>query len=181
MEDPMTVSTTPVATTAIAGQKDQFLRTFANEVGTTLKVLRAYPPDMAGLQPHAKCKTARDLAWVFAVEQTLSLKALTEGFDWSKPGSMPPAPATIDEAIAAFESSAKSVHAQVSAMTDAELSATVQFPAGPGQMQDWKKIDFLWFLLHDQIHHRGQFSVYLRMAGGKVPSIYGPTADEPWF
>ena len=32
----------------------------------------------------------------------------------------------------------------------------------------------------DQIHHRGQFSIYLRMAGGKVPSIYGPSADaEP--
>ena len=28
---------------------------------------------------------------------------------------------------------------------------------------------------------RGQFSVYLRMAGGKVPSIYGPSADEPWM
>jgi uncharacterized damage-inducible protein DinB len=39
---------------------------------------------------------------------------------------------------------------------------------------------FLWAMLADQIHHRGQLSVYLRMAGGKVPSIYGPSADEPW-
>jgi uncharacterized damage-inducible protein DinB len=30
-------------------------------------------------------------------------------------------------------------------------------------------------------HHRGQLSVYLRLADGKVPSIYGPTADEPWM
>ena len=35
-------------------------------------------------------------------------------------------------------------------------------------------------MLWDQIHHRGQLSVYLRMAGGSVPSIYGPSADEPW-
>jgi len=41
-------------------------------------------------------------------------------------------------------------------------------------------VDFLWFLLCDQIHHRGQLSVYLRMADGKVPSIYGPSGDEPW-
>lgn len=33
----------------------------------------------------------------------------------------------------------------------------------------------------DSVHHRGQFSVYLRLAGGKVPSIYGPSADEPWM
>jgi|SRR5882672_5842572 len=32
----------------------------------------------------------------------------------------------------------------------------------------------------DMIHHRGQFTVYSRIAGGKVPSIYGPSADEPW-
>jgi uncharacterized damage-inducible protein DinB len=36
-------------------------------------------------------------------------------------------------------------------------------------------------MLCDQIHHRGQFSVYLRMADGKVPSIYGPSLDEPWM
>jgi uncharacterized damage-inducible protein DinB len=43
--------------------------------------------------------------------------------------------------------------------------------------------DALWIELFDHIHHRGQFSVYLRLAGAKVPSIYGPTADEalqPW-
>ena len=41
-------------------------------------------------------------------------------------------------------------------------------------------IDVLWFMLTDSIHHRGQLSVYVRMAGGRVPSIYGPSADEPW-
>ena len=35
-------------------------------------------------------------------------------------------------------------------------------------------------LLLDHIHHRGQFTIYSRMAGGKVPQIYGPSADEPW-
>jgi uncharacterized damage-inducible protein DinB len=36
----------------------------------------------------------------------------------------------------------------------------------------------LWLELLDHIHHRGQFSVYLRLVGAKVPSIYGPTADS---
>jgi uncharacterized damage-inducible protein DinB len=40
--------------------------------------------------------------------------------------------------------------------------------------------DALWFFLSDTIHHRGQLTVYLRMAGGRLPSVYGPTADEPW-
>jgi len=39
----------------------------------------------------------------------------------------------------------------------------------------------LWSVLMDQVHHRGQLSVYLRLVGAKVPSIYGPTADETWM
>ncbi len=38
--------------------------------------------------------------------------------------------------------------------------------------------EFMMMMLFDQIHHRGQMSVYIRLAGGKVPSIYGPSADD---
>ncbi len=34
------------------------------------------------------------------------------------------------------------------------------------------------FALRHSIHHRGQLSSYIRPMGGKVPSIYGPSADE---
>ena len=30
-------------------------------------------------------------------------------------------------------------------------------------------------------HHRGQLSVYLRLMGAPVPSMYGPSADEATF
>jgi uncharacterized damage-inducible protein DinB len=37
---------------------------------------------------------------------------------------------------------------------------------------------FVWGFLFDAVHHRGQLSTYLRPMGGKVPSIYGPSADD---
>jgi len=37
---------------------------------------------------------------------------------------------------------------------------------------------FRGFVMNHSIHHRGQLSVYLRQTGSKVPSIYGPSADE---
>ena len=64
---------------------------------------------------------------------------------------------------------------------NAELAGTADFFIGPKQTGDIPLPEFLDFMLHDQIHHRGQLSIYVRMAGGKVPSIYGPSADEPWF
>jgi uncharacterized damage-inducible protein DinB len=30
-------------------------------------------------------------------------------------------------------------------------------------------------------HHRGQLTVYLRLNGAAVPSIYGPSADDKRF
>ena len=40
-------------------------------------------------------------------------------------------------------------------------------------------MEFLWYLLFDHVHHRGQLTVYLRMVG-KVPSVDGPSGDQPW-
>ena len=57
------------------------------------------------------------------------------------------------------------------------VSARAGLPAG---LDVYTRAEFLWFLIHDEIHHRGQFSIYLRMSGAKVPSIYGPSGDEPW-
>ncbi len=34
-------------------------------------------------------------------------------------------------------------------------------------------------IMNHMVHHRGQLTVYLRMNDVPLPSIYGPTADEP--
>jgi uncharacterized damage-inducible protein DinB len=39
-------------------------------------------------------------------------------------------------------------------------------------------VAFLDLGLRHSIHHRGQLSVYLRPAGGKVPAIYGESYDS---
>jgi uncharacterized damage-inducible protein DinB len=51
----------------------------------------------------------------------------------------------------------------------------------PKQTGDVRRVDVRWLMLMDGVHHRGPLSVYLRMADGTVPSIYGPSADEPWM
>lgn len=34
------------------------------------------------------------------------------------------------------------------------------------------------FVFNHMVHHRGQLSVYLRMQGVPIPSIYGASGDE---
>ena len=51
--------------------------------------------------------------------------------------------------------------------------------AGRLASRDLRRADFVWGMFFDAIHHRGQLTTYLRPMGGKVPSIYGPSGDDP--
>lgn len=159
--------------------KDQFLDSFTREHATTLKVLRAFPPEQSEFRPHPRSKSARELAWTFVLEQMLISRATADQLDITGVGAPQP-PADFRAIVDQFEKDFAGLVNLIKKTPDSGLNSTVKFFTGPGKVGDWPKIQFAWFILSDQIHHRGQMTVYLRMAGGKVPSIYGPSADEPW-
>lgn len=158
--------------------KNQFLNSFQMEHATTMKVLRAYPADQGEFRPHPRSQCARELAFTFQLEQTLIMLALKNQLKLG--AGFPKAPMDFQGIIAQFDKDFHDTVALITATPEKEFTTTVTFPTGPGKLGEWQKIQFLWFLLSDQIHHRGQYSVYTRMAGGKVPAIYGPSADETW-
>jgi len=93
---------------------------------------------------------------------------------------MPPKPTTWEGVVQECERGFRWLADKVRKADEAFLNTTVKVATGRKQMGDVRRLDFLWQILMDMIHHRGQFTVYSRIAGGKVPSIYGPSADEPW-
>ncbi len=74
-----------------------------------------------------------------------------------------PAPG-IAESIAAYEQYPATLEAKLATVDDAKWES-------PARM--------LFGFLFDAVHHRGQLSSYLRPMGAKVPSIYGPSGDDP--
>ena len=158
--------------------KRQYLDAYQREFPTTLKVMQAYPPGKDDFKPHERSSSAVRLAHTFTIENGGAMQAIHGEF--KIPPSFPPPPATMAEAAASYEQGARALIEAVEKMPDSRLSGEVMFFTGPGQMGNVPVLDVLWFMLMDSIHHRGQLSVYVRMADGKVPSIYGPTADEPW-
>ena len=159
-------------------EKEQFLSTMAREFPTTMRVLKAYPAGKGDLKPHAKSKSARELAWIFVTEQKACEMALDGALE---SGKMPKPPATLPEVIASYEKAHAEFIDRLKETPEADLNQTVKFMTGPKQMGDMRKMDVLWYMLMDSVHHRGQMTVYLRLADAKVPSIYGPSADEPWM
>lgn len=161
--------------------KQSFLNTYDREHATTMRVLRAYPEDKLDLKPSPRSNSARDLAWTFVMERALGTKVWNDEFAKGVPtGKSPGPPEKWSDLLAALEKANADFRDLVARASDEDLAAKVHFFVAPKQMGEMTRLDWIWFLLHDQIHHRGQFSVYLRIAGGKLPSIYGPTADEPW-
>jgi uncharacterized damage-inducible protein DinB len=167
------------APSAMPGPGKQFLDVFTREHVITMKVMRAFPADQHAFQPHARSQSAKRLMGTLATEQGLVLAALDGTL--KMPPNFPPEPATLAEVMLGYEAGVKNVAGKVARTPDAKLSTTVPFFVGPGKLGEVPILDLMWLMLMDSIHHRGQLSVYVRMAGGLVPSIYGPSADEPWM
>ncbi len=163
----------------MATEKETFLATWEREFETTLKVIKAYPADKLDLKPAEKSKSARDLLFVFAAEQHFFTQILNGALDFAS--QAPKAPSTLEEIVSVTEKGNATLVAKIKAMPDASFDEKVNFPVAPKTMAPVRKMDLSWMMVMDSIHHRGQLSVYIRLAGGKVPSIYGPTADEPWM
>jgi uncharacterized damage-inducible protein DinB len=148
---------------------------FEQEAQTTIKVISAVPDGGTGYQPDAKSKTALGLVRHIAVSDEWMLNAVITGA-FGKPadesdtsGLMKPA-----DGAAFYGTHVSAALAKVKAMSDEDLARTIDFF---GMMQ-MPAVNLLSLALKHSIHHRGQLSAYLRAAGGKVPGIYGPSADS---
>ncbi|MGH9317554.1 MAG: DinB family protein, partial [Thermoanaerobaculia bacterium] len=89
-----------------------------------------------------------------------------------------PAPA-LAESIGAYERNAAQLEKRLAKLDDVAWGKKVRFLVEGKVAWEANLGDMLWGFLFDAIHHRGQLSSYIRPMGGKVPSIYGPSADDP--
>ena len=160
--------------------RQQLIAAIKDERARTRRVLDNFPASASEMRPHATSKSARELVHLFSLEAGIGTMAVKGTLDLSKMGGMPPAPETWSEVLTAFDGAYDALLGALEGATDADMANTVTFMTGPKQTGPMRKADLVRFMLNDHIHHRGQLSVYLRMSGGKVPSIYGPSKDEPW-
>jgi len=177
----MTHDTSAAADGAYTGSKtakQRLLERYEINHAKTLSVLKAFPGVKSEFKPHERSNTALRLAWTFVVEERLLLKAIRG--EEVLGGGFPPPAETWDAVLDSFNKGYDDVIAALRDPSNPELQGSVTFFSGPKQTADMPIEAFTSFMLDDQIHHRGQLSVYVRMAGGMVPAIYGPSADEPW-
>lgn len=154
---------------------EYFLRSFEQEAKTTRKVIAAAPPDRMAYAPAEKCMTALDLAFHIAQSEVWLLNCVASAsYEWTG-GGRPDGIKTPADVVAWYDTNLAAAMDKVR-NAPAEVLAREVTVFGPPAAN----VTYLDFALRHSIHHRGQLSSYLRPMGGKVPSIYGGSADEPW-
>lgn len=154
--------------------REFFLERRRAELPVFLKVLRALPADRLDYQPHERCPSARQLVWTLTTELRSCIEVVKENrAEWRQD---PPPP--FEEILRLFEQWSEELIVRVDAMDEDAWTTIARFYVAGKVVSEQTVSQFLWFILFDAIHHRGQLSAYLRPMGGIVPSIYGPSADS---
>ncbi len=155
------------------------LTQFDREMTTTRRLMSRVPNALLEWRPHPKSTTMLGLARHLAHMVTYGPLALTE--EASDISSRTPMPATpsIEAVLEIFDRNVAAVHELLVRQSDADLakpwSLTYQ---GKTVVSAPRDVAIQTMILHHQIHHRGQLSVYLRLNDVPVPAMYGPSADE---
>jgi uncharacterized damage-inducible protein DinB len=153
---------------------DYLLGNFELEMKSTAGVLAAVPNDKLGYQPDSLAKSGIGLVRHIVLEDEWLLNSIADGQfnpppdDSDACGIMTPA-----DGVAQYQAKLPVALARVRAMSPEQLThvidlfGMIQLPA----------VDFIALALKHSVHHRGQLSSYIRPMGGRVPSIYGPSAN----
>lgn len=140
-----------------------------------VRVMKAVPADQAAFRPHPRSTSAGDLVWLLASELHDACDVIDRGETSFSPR---PAP-TVPESVAAYERNAEDLEKRLATLDDAKWDRKARYLVDGKVAWEAPMGDMLFGFLFDAIHHRGQLSTYLRPMGAKVPSIYGPSADDP--
>jgi len=147
----------------------------AQELAKFVKVLKSVPEGRLDYRPHPRSRTAAELAWLLAQSEAALVSLLDTGeVRWSE--SKPPA--RFEAIVADYEKNAVAVNERLAKVDEAGWDKKGRFLMGDAPAWEDSVGAFVWGFLFDAIHHRGQLTTYLRPMGGKVPAIYGPSADD---
>jgi uncharacterized damage-inducible protein DinB len=159
--------------------KDTLLAEFDHEMGTTRRLLDRVPDAQLGWKPHEKSMSLGGLATHLSNLPNWGTTILTDpSYDLAAGPPNLTAGASRAGILSSFDSAVASTRAALD-KNDAELSTAWTLKRGDQEMFSLPRAAaFRTFVLYHIVHHRGQLSVYLRLIGVPVPSIYGPSADE---
>ena len=155
---------------------DFTLPTLKQEAATTAKVIAATPNANLDYRPSERCMPASQLLWHIASSDVMFIEGIVKG-EFGQGAEKPESVSSPEQISAWYTEKMSSAIEKLSAFTPEEAARILNFY----NFLQTPAAGIVTFALSHSVHHRGQLSSYIRPMGGKVPSIYGPSADENPF
>ena len=160
---------------------DYFRKQFIEEGTTTRKMLSRVPEDQFMYQPHPKSMDMKRLATHVAdLPGWVHMTFTTDEIDFAKPYEQP-AINSHEDLMAFFEQRYNDGLSTLVPDNEKLLNKPWTLRNGDTVYSSDPKIEIIRMSLSQQIHHRAQLGVYLRLLNVPIPGSYGPSADENNF
>lgn len=161
--------------------REFFIQRSDQEYPAFVRVFKALPANRLDYRPHPRSRSAGELVALLVsaqqscIELCKGRQSRFSGLRWQESGSF----GGRDEMIAIYEGDHHSFASQLHMLDDDGWNHQAWLLQGTEEILLKDTVGgLLWIALFDIVHHRGQLSTYIRPMGGKVPSIYGPSADD---
>lgn len=162
-----------------------FLAELESEAAKSRRVLEQVPTGKRDWKPHDRSMELGYLSELVAnVVSWVGMAITLDELDIApKDGpKYKPAPLnTTAELVAALDQAVAQAREALQQTSDAHLETSWRLLAGGQVALEQPRHDVIRDTFLHSAHHRGQMTVYLRLLGSKVPSVYGPTADDQSF
>lgn len=151
---------------------EQFRKSWDKESGNTRKIFDELTDETINENLVGDHRTLGRLAW--HITQTIPEMLGKTGLKPEGPDEKEPVPQSAGEIKKAYDLAAGSLLRQVTEKWNDESLLEEDDMYG----QKWARGATLRILMDHEIHHRGQMTVLMRLAGLKVPGLYGPSKEE---
>jgi uncharacterized damage-inducible protein DinB len=164
---------------------DLFSAQLEREVAVSRRVLERVPDGRRDWKPHEKSMPFGYLSTLVAsMPSWIGLAITQDELDLNPPGGSKHKPKDVStnrELIQMADEAAEKARTALKGTSDDHLMTRWKLlVSGRVVAEDPRHVVIADTFTH-LAHHRGQLTVYLRLNGALVPSVYGPSADDKGF
>jgi uncharacterized damage-inducible protein DinB len=166
--------------------KEFLLTELHSEVQRSRKALEQLPEGKGEWKPHEKSMKFGYLAdMVATIPSWVAMQVTRPDLDLAPADGSSSVPRTVkttrSDYLKALDEAAASAVKALQGTSDAHLATNWQLKVRGAVVQQGPRHQMIQDTFNHLAHHRGQMTVYLRLMGSKVPSLFGPSADEQGF
>lgn len=149
-----------------------FFQDWENESKETLRLLNSLTDSTLNQKSSPSDRSIGSIAWHICISIGEMFGKAGIKFDYPKEDSEPPS--SVKEICETYENLSNFMIAGLkSTWNDESLNEEVEMYG-----EIWRKATVLDSSIKHQVHHRGQLTILMRLAGLKVHGIYGPSREE---